>query len=57
MNAFTPDIFRSVRHYAGKIRTLRNELRTVRFMKSLPDSIRKDIGLPDDHAAWRDRRS
>lgn len=47
MNTFTPDIFRAFRHYAGKVRTMHNEIRTARFMNSLPDDIRKDIGWPD----------
>lgn len=47
MSTFTPDLFRAVRHYAGKIRTMQNELRTERFMNSLPADLRKDIGWPD----------
>lgn len=45
MNLFTP--FRSVRRYAGKIKTLRDDLRAERSMNSLPEAIRKDIGWPD----------
>ena len=40
-------ILRSVQHYVGKIRTMRNEIRTQRFMNSLPPDVRKDIGWPD----------
>ncbi|MER8787590.1 hypothetical protein NKH71_06975 [Mesorhizobium sp. M0983] len=45
MNGFT--ILRSVQHYVDKIRTMRNEIRTQRFMNTLPADIRKDIGWPD----------
>jgi hypothetical protein len=45
MNGFT--ILRGMQHYVGKIRTMRNEIRTQRFMNSLPPDVRKDIGWPD----------
>jgi hypothetical protein len=45
MNLFTP--FHSVMRYVGKIRTIRNEIRTERFMCTLPEELRKDIGWPD----------
>ncbi|MDG4894853.1 hypothetical protein P9272_14880 [Mesorhizobium sp. WSM4976] len=45
MNGFT--ILRSVQHYVGRIRTVRNEIRTQRFLNTLPADIRKDIGWPD----------
>ena len=45
MNGFT--ILRSVQHYVGRIRTVRNEIRTQRFLSALPADIRKDIGWPD----------
>jgi len=48
MTSFT--ILRSVQHYVGKIRTMRNEIRTQRFMNGLPADIRKDIGWPDMYA-------
>ena len=54
MNAATP--FRAIRRYAGKIRTLRDDIRTERFLNSLPAEIRKDIGWPDRHAGLRRRR-
>ncbi|MCA0275735.1 MAG: hypothetical protein LCH86_07010 [Proteobacteria bacterium] len=54
MPSFTPDLFRSVRHYAGKLRTIHNEIRTERFMNSLPEDIRKDIGWPDRFARRND---
>jgi hypothetical protein len=41
------NLVRSIRHYAGKIQTIRNELRTERFLESLPADIQKDIGWPD----------
>jgi len=45
MNMFAP--FRSVQRYVGKIKTIRDEIRTERFMNSLSDDLRKDIGWPD----------
>ncbi|PDQ22464.1 hypothetical protein CN311_03605 [Mesorhizobium sanjuanii] len=51
MNGFT--ILRSVQHYVGKIRTMRNEIRTQRFMDGLPADLRKDIGWPDMYAGTR----
>jgi len=45
MNGFT--ILRGMRHYVGKIRTVRNEIRTQRFLNTVPADIRKDIGWPD----------
>ncbi|ESZ68847.1 hypothetical protein X727_19825 [Mesorhizobium sp. L103C119B0] len=44
MNSF--GVLNSVQHYVGKIRTMRNEVRTQRFLNSLPADIRKDIGWP-----------
>lgn len=38
---------RSIRRYAGKVQTLRNQIRTERFLNRLPADIRKDIGWPD----------
>ena len=43
----TPMIVRALRQYAGKIQTMRNQVRTERFLNSLPADIRKDIGWPD----------
>jgi hypothetical protein len=45
MNLITP--FRSVQRYVGKIKTLRDQIRTERFMNSLSEQTRKDIGWPD----------
>lgn len=53
MSSFNPDIFRAVRHYAGKIRTIHNEIRTERFLNSLPAGLRKDIGWPDRFGSRR----
>jgi hypothetical protein len=56
MTTFTPNIFRAIRHYAGKVQTMRDEIRTERFLNSLPADIRKDIGWPDAYAGRRGRR-
>ena len=40
-------LFRAIRHYAGKFQTMRDEIRTERFLASLPTDIRRDIGWPD----------
>ena len=57
MTAFTPSIFRAIARYAGKFRTMRNDIRTERFLNSLPAELRKDIGWPDMLAERRaDRR-
>jgi hypothetical protein len=53
----TPNIFRAIRHYAGKVQTMREEYRTERFLNSLPASIRKDIGWPDSYPQRRARRN
>lgn len=45
MNGLT--MLRGVRHYVGRIRRVRNEIRTQRFLNTLPADIRKDIGWPD----------
>jgi len=49
-------LFRRVRRYAGKIRTLRNEMRAERLLNSLPSDVRADIGWPDMHEGWREHR-
>ncbi len=41
------NVLRSLRRYAGKVQTLRNEMRAERLLNSLPADIRKDIGWPD----------
>ena len=40
-------VVRSIRQYAGKAQTLRNQTRTERLLNSLPAHLRKDIGWPD----------
>ena len=57
MAAFTPKLFRTISRYAGKIRTLRDDIRTKRLLNSLPAQTRRDIGWPDqftDHHIGRD---
>ncbi len=56
MAAFTPSIFRTLARYAGKFRTMRNEIRTERYLNSLPADLRKDIGWPDILTERRARR-
>jgi hypothetical protein len=56
MTALNPGFLGTFRQYAGKLRTLRNEARTQRFLDSLPADIRKDIGWPDRYPHV-DRRS
>jgi len=56
MNSFSPNIIRVIRHYAGKVQTMREEVRTERLLNSLPASIRKDIGWPDSYPERRARR-
>jgi hypothetical protein len=53
MTRFT--ILHTMKRYVGKVRTLRNEIRTERFLNSLPSDIRADIGWPDRHEEWRQR--
>ena len=45
MNLTVP--FRTVQRYMGKLKTIRDEIRTERFMNTLPEELRKDIGWPD----------
>ena len=56
MTALNRGFLGTFRQYAGKLRTLRNEARTQRFLDSLPADIRKDIGWPDRYPHV-DRRS
>jgi hypothetical protein len=50
-------VLTTVRRYAGKIRTLRNEVRTERLLNSLPPDTRADIGWPDMHSNRLGRRN
>ncbi|MGB3833536.1 MAG: hypothetical protein WA975_16930 [Mesorhizobium sp.] len=45
MNRFA--VFALLKTYAGKVRTIRNEIRAERLMNSLPPHVRSDIGWPD----------
>jgi len=45
MNPFT--VTQAIRRYAGKLQTIRNQVRTERVLNELPDYLRKDIGWPD----------
>lgn len=49
----TPNIFRAIRHYAGKVQTMRDEVRTERLLNALPADLQKDIGWPDRYRAGR----
>jgi hypothetical protein len=51
MSRFT--VIAAMRHYAGTIRKIRNEIRTERMLNSLPSHIRADIGWPDRYARPR----
>ena len=46
----------AVQRYAGKVRTLRNEIRTEREVSALPAYIRADIGWPERYFDERGRR-
>jgi uncharacterized protein YjiS (DUF1127 family) len=56
MAAFTPSLFRTIGRYAGKISTLRDDIRTRRLLNSLSDQTRRDIGWPDQFSDRRVRR-
>ena len=43
----------AVRHYTGKIRTIRNEIRTERMLSTLSPQMRADIGWPDRYERQR----
>jgi hypothetical protein len=47
MNAYTPNLYRAIRRYAGKVRSMHEDFRMAHFMYSLPEEVRKDIGWPD----------
>ena len=47
MSQFNTGFLGTFRQYAGKLKTMRNEARTVRLLDSLPADLRKDIGWPD----------
>ena len=56
MAAFTPNLFRTISRYAGKIRTLRDDIRTERLLNSLSAQTRRDIGWPDQFTDRHVRR-
>ena len=56
MAAFTPNLLRTISRYAGKIRTLRDDIRTERLLNSLSAQTRGDIGWPDQFTDHRVRR-
>jgi hypothetical protein len=56
MTASTPSLFRALRRYAGKIQTMRDDMRTKRVLNSLSAQTRRDIGWPDQFTDRRVRR-
>ena len=56
MTAYTPGFLGTFRQYAGKLKTMRNEVRTRVSLIRCPHDIRKDIGWPDRYPHF-DRRS
>lgn len=50
MTRFAPSMLSTIRNYAGKMQTMRNQVRTERALSSLPEGLRKDIGWPDRFA-------
>lgn len=47
MTPIAPKLYRAVRTYAGKLRSMHEEFRMAHFMYSLPEDIRKDLGWPE----------
>jgi hypothetical protein len=43
----------AMQHYVGRIRTIRNEIRTERMLNGLSPHIRADIGWPDRYGRVR----
>lgn len=56
MSIFDEGVFRFMKLYTGRYTTMRNEIRTERFINSLPEELRRDIGWPDAYAERRSRR-
>lgn len=56
MIQIAPKLYRTVHGWAGRLRAMHDEFRTAKFMNSLPESIRKDIGWPDIRSGLRDDR-
>jgi hypothetical protein len=55
MSTFNTGFLGTFRQYAGKLKTMRDEARTVRLLDSLPADLRKDIGWPDRYPEVRGR--
>jgi hypothetical protein len=55
MAPFTSTLLGTFRQYAGKLKTMRDEVRTRRMLDSLPADLRKDIGWPDRYPKFRGR--
>ena len=55
MTTFSSGFLGTFRQYAGKLKTMRDEARTVRLLNSLPADLRKDIGWPDRYPELRGR--
>jgi hypothetical protein len=55
MISFNTGFLGTFRQYAGKLKTMRDEARTVRLLDSLPADLRKDIGWPDRYSELRGR--
>jgi hypothetical protein len=47
-------VFAAMRHYAGKVRAIRNQIRTERFLNGLSAQMRADIGWPDRYRGRQD---
>ena len=55
MSPYNNGFLGTFRQYAGKLKTMRDEARTVRMLDSLPTDLRKDIGWPDRYPEIRGR--
>lgn len=47
MTRNSPTVLSTIRRYAGKMQTIRNQIRTERMIAGLPEDLKKDIGWPD----------
>ena len=55
MSSNNTGVLATLRQSAGKLKTMRDEARTVRLLDSLPADMRKDIGWPDRYPEVRGR--
>ena len=55
MGSFNSGLIGAFRQYAGKLKTMRDEIRTRRMLDALPAELRKDIGWPDRYPELRGR--